>query len=85
VEQTLDFSSLPSDPEGPPGTMEEQVSEPPAQDVGQPQAQEMGQPQGCGASASGGMPMVAAVALLGTALLTRRRHALAQARSRSRR
>jgi uncharacterized protein (TIGR03382 family) len=58
-------STLPNDPEGPPGDGE------------------LNQPQGCGASASGGMPLVAAVALLGMALLTRRRHALARAHSRS--
>ncbi len=67
VEQQPDYSTLPEDPEGPPGDME------------------LGQTQGCGASASGGMPLVAAVALLGMALLMRRRHALARARSRSRR
>jgi uncharacterized protein (TIGR03382 family) len=52
---------------------------------GPPDDVELDQAQGCGASASGGMPLVAAVGLLGMALLTRRRHALARAHSRSRR
>jgi uncharacterized protein (TIGR03382 family) len=43
-----------------------------------------GQPQGCGASSTGGLPLEAAMALLGVALLTRRRHALAPARTRRR-
>ncbi|MDY7232767.1 polysaccharide lyase [Hyalangium rubrum] len=64
---TPDFSTFPSDPEGPPG------------DLG---AGPM--PQGCGASASGGMPLVVAAALLGVMMLTRRRQALARARSRNR-
>ncbi|HEX8703743.1 MAG TPA: polysaccharide lyase [Myxococcaceae bacterium] len=52
---------------------------------GPPGDVDLSQVEGCGASASGGMPLVAAVALLGMALLTQRRHALARARSRSRR
>ena len=41
-------------------------------------------PQGCGASATGGMPVMAAAVALALALLTRRKQALAQARSRKR-
>jgi uncharacterized protein (TIGR03382 family) len=40
--------------------------------------------QGCGASSSGGMPVVAAAALLVMALFTRRRYALARGRVRNR-
>jgi uncharacterized protein (TIGR03382 family) len=49
-----------------------------------PEDLELGGQQGCGASASGGMPLVAAMGLLGVALLMRRRHTLARARSRRR-
>jgi uncharacterized protein (TIGR03382 family) len=45
---------------------------------------EYGQPQGCGASASGGAPLLIAAALLGGVMLTRRRPALARSRSRRR-
>jgi uncharacterized protein (TIGR03382 family) len=41
-------------------------------------------PQGCGASATGGVPVVAAAVLLAMALLTRRRQAPARARSQRR-
>jgi uncharacterized protein (TIGR03382 family) len=67
VEPKPAYSTLPEDPDGPPGDVE------------------LGKPQGCGASASGGMPLVAAVVLLGMALLTRRRHTLARAHARIRR
>ncbi|ADO74812.1 heparin lyase I family protein [Stigmatella aurantiaca] len=46
---------------------------------------EFGAPQGCGASASGGMPAMAAVGLLGAALLMRRRSALVRVRASKRR
>jgi hypothetical protein len=45
---------------------------------------EYGGPQGCGASASGGLPLVAAMGLLGVTLLTRRRQALARVRAQKR-
>jgi uncharacterized protein (TIGR03382 family) len=51
---------------------------------GSPGDLEYGQQQGCGASASGGVPFLAAGALLAVTLLTRRRQALARARSRRR-
>lgn len=49
---------------------------------GQPGDVQLGQPQGCGASASGGAPVVAAGLLLAAALLARRRPALARSRAR---
>jgi uncharacterized protein (TIGR03382 family) len=72
------YASLPEDPDGPPSNPAQPSNpEGPAGDL----EELAGQPQGCGASASGGMPLVAAVALLGLAVLSRRRHALARARS----
>ncbi len=50
----------------------------------QPGNIEYGEAQGCGSSATGGLPLVAATALLAMALLTRRRHALARSRARKR-
>lgn|GEM_PF-665767 len=59
---------------------------PGADPEGPPGNEAQEQPQGCGASASGGTPLVAAVALLAMmGVLTRRRHALARAQARSRR
>ncbi|WP_224364960.1 polysaccharide lyase [Hyalangium versicolor] len=45
---------------------------------------DFGQPQGCGASASGGMPVIAAGVLVALALLMRRRPALARSRAKRR-
>lgn len=59
-------------------------SQPPLPGGTQPGDVEYGQLQGCGASASGGMPLVAAATLLAMALLLRRRHALARSRARNR-
>jgi uncharacterized protein (TIGR03382 family) len=50
----------------------------------QPGNIEYGEAQGCGSSATGGLPLVAATALLAMALLTRRRHALARSHARKR-
>lgn len=49
---------------------------------GQPGDLQYGQQQGCGASASGGAPFLTAAALFAVTVLTRRRQALAKARSR---
>jgi uncharacterized protein (TIGR03382 family) len=67
VEPQPAYSTLPDDPEGPPGDVQ------------------LRHPESCSASSTGGMPMAAAVALIGMALLARRRQALARAHSRSRR
>ncbi|WP_407736329.1 heparin lyase I family protein [Hyalangium sp.] len=51
---------------------------------GTPGDTQYGQPQGCGASSSGGVPFLAAAGLLAVTVLTRRRQALAKARSQRR-
>jgi uncharacterized protein (TIGR03382 family) len=69
----------------PPAPIESPQTRTPTPGGTQPGDIEYGQaPQGCGASTSGGMPVVAAAALLVMALFTRRRHALARSRARSR-
>jgi uncharacterized protein (TIGR03382 family) len=58
----------------------------PGDPEGPPGNEAQNPPQGCGASASGGTPLVAAVALLAMmGVLTRHRHALARADARRRR
>jgi uncharacterized protein (TIGR03382 family) len=50
----------------------------------QPQPGDADLAQGCGASSTGGLPVMAAATLLAVALLTRRRHALARSPARKR-
>jgi uncharacterized protein (TIGR03382 family) len=51
---------------------------------GPPGDMQYGQPQGCGSSATGGVPFLAAAGLFAVTVLTRRRQALARARSQRR-